>query len=43
MNALTDLIVGNILKHLHVSNHHMVHLKLTQLYVNYISIMLENK
>lgn len=42
-DVLTNLIVVNISKYIHISNHHVVHLKLTVLYVNYISIKLGKK
>ena len=43
MEILTNLIVVIILRHIHVSNHHIVHLKITQLYVNFISTELGKK
>ena len=38
MHVLTNLIVVIISQCIHVSNHHVVHLKLTQLNVNYIGL-----
>ena len=37
MELLTNLIVAIMSQHMHISNDHIVHPKLTQ-YVNYISI-----
>ena len=44
MVVLTNLIVETVLQNTHISNHHIVYLKLTVLkYVNYISIKLDTK
>ena len=43
MEVLTNLIVVIILQYVFVSNHHIIHLKLTQCHVNYISIKLKEK
>ena len=40
MEILANAIVLIILQYINVSNQHIVYLKLTQLYVNYISIKL---
>ena len=39
--VLTNLSVINISQYIHVSNPHILPLKLTQCYINYISIKLE--
>lgn len=36
MEVLNNFIVVIISPYIHISNHHTVHVKLTQLYVNYI-------
>ena len=42
-DVLTNLIVIIVLQYIHISNHYTVHLKLTQYYVNYISVKLGRK
>ena len=41
-DVLTNLILVIVLQYKHISNNHPVHLKLTQGYISYISVKLEN-